>query len=829
LFTRSRDERRPHLLDSLTKGITVTRAMTVMRGLRLPGVGPRSGLRAGLGALLAAGLTGGLILGGLGHGYPQQQANMLSGAAWLASDRVGQLTLLDGTSAEVAAQVQVAPDGGAIGVAQQGATAYAVNRTTGTVRRVNGATFDVSPPATPLPGAGAGLMAFAAPGVLDVLDTQRGLFTDADPITLAPRIPPIPLTTRLAEGTAVVDTGNRLWLLDQTTGDLIWITDHQRHRRQAAHPGHAQLTLANGNPVVVDPAGHTASTIDPATGLTTATTELDLHAGDTVSISGSDHANRLYLVTSAGVLDICDLTAASCDRAVPLSTAHQLGAPTEAGNRLFVPDYTTGSVWVIDLDHAAIIAEPQVLTPPGQFQLLSRDGIVFFNDPNSERAGVIRLDGTVATTAKYDPGHPTVGLHVPGSGNARANGTDRSRAGSNGRPQAAGQTLDPPGSQQQTAPPPGILPTTPGTIPLGGSPPGTTPPTTTPPPGSGPPNLRITLSKATPTVDEGITLRVGTDSGQGPASAQWDFGDGQQSAGVTTIHHWGAARTYQVSVTAMMPDGQQATTSLSITVTPVPKVKLTVSASANGSVTGTGVSCPGTCSVQVDPGTRITLTARAGTNFVFSGWGGSCGGTATTCTVTMNTDKTVSAAFSAPASAEDCRSYDPATLAIVPMADTPTTSFVLRAGAVNLDRLDTMSDANGALSVARGFNQHCFIGQPDTPSTIEYWKGGNGVPGPTTGTSCVNYDPSTLTITQVTDSSGTWYKLHDANDAVVLAHEALRADAERALLVFQAQPLRLTGGIPEHQAAQQCFLGQGNQRNPHYRYVFQFFPGSNTR
>src|SRR5947208_1161120 len=109
-------------------------------------INPR-GLLAGAGTLA---VVVGLTFAGVRGGYPATRPQLLSGSAWLASAQVGQLTLLDGSSAEVAAQVQVANRGEQFDVVQQAATAYAVNRSTGTIRRVDGATFDVSQPATPI-------------------------------------------------------------------------------------------------------------------------------------------------------------------------------------------------------------------------------------------------------------------------------------------------------------------------------------------------------------------------------------------------------------------------------------------------------------------------------------------------------------------------------------------------------------------------------------------------------------------------------------------------------------------------------------------------------
>ncbi|TML23644.1 MAG: hypothetical protein E6G35_13905 [Actinobacteria bacterium] len=109
-------------------------------------------VRGGLTGLAVVVLAAGVVVAGAHGGYPTERPHLLSGSAWLASSGVGELTLLDGSSAEVAAQVRVADPGDRLGVVQQSATAYAVDGTDGTVRRIDGATFQVSPPATPVPG-----------------------------------------------------------------------------------------------------------------------------------------------------------------------------------------------------------------------------------------------------------------------------------------------------------------------------------------------------------------------------------------------------------------------------------------------------------------------------------------------------------------------------------------------------------------------------------------------------------------------------------------------------------------------------------------------------
>src|SRR5207302_10952380 len=89
-----------------------------------------------------------------------------------------------------------------------------------------------------------------------------------------------------------------------------------------------------------------------------------------------------------------------------------------SGGSVFVPDCTGGRVWIVDLHDLHVIARPQVLPVQTRFQLLARDGVVFFNDPQSEHAGVLQLDGGVRLVAKYDPRHPGAGLTTGGGGDS---------------------------------------------------------------------------------------------------------------------------------------------------------------------------------------------------------------------------------------------------------------------------------------------------------------------------------------------------------------------------------------------------------------------------
>jgi hypothetical protein len=76
---------------------------------------------------------------------------------------------------------------------------------------------------------------------------------------------------------------------------------------------------------------------------------------------------------------------------------------------------------------------------------------------------------------------------------------------------------------------------------------------------------------------------------------------------------------------------------LSVSVIGSPGGKLTSSPS--------GIDCGSSCSASFGAGTTVTLTATPALAWGLSSWGGSCGGLATSCTVTLNANTSVSAIF----------------------------------------------------------------------------------------------------------------------------------------------------------------------------------------
>ncbi|HLK34592.1 MAG TPA: alkaline phosphatase family protein [Terriglobales bacterium] len=72
-----------------------------------------------------------------------------------------------------------------------------------------------------------------------------------------------------------------------------------------------------------------------------------------------------------------------------------------------------------------------------------------------------------------------------------------------------------------------------------------------------------------------------------------------------------------------------------------------VSGAGTGTVTSKpkGINCPTSCSGSFNQGTIVTLTATAGNSSALNNWGGACSGNAATCSLTLNSNQSVTASF----------------------------------------------------------------------------------------------------------------------------------------------------------------------------------------
>ena len=84
------------------------------------------------------------------------------------------------------------------------------------------------------------------------------------------------------------------------------------------------------------------------------------------------------------------------------------------------------------------------------------------------------------------------------------------------------------------------------------------------------------------------------------------------------------------------------------TLTPMVSLSISLAGHGAGIVSGSGISCPGTCSQSFPVGTVVSLTAQPNSDSTFlgsfAGWSNGCTGHGT-CTLTIGADQTVTAMF----------------------------------------------------------------------------------------------------------------------------------------------------------------------------------------
>ena len=381
-------------------------------GVKLREAGTRAWGAGAMGALLVAGV----LVAGLGRSEPADRVALLSGAAWLPSS-VGQVALLSGASARPMATLQVAHRGDDLDVVQSGSDGYVVDRSAGTVSRIDGGTFAQSTPYRFAADDPAKLSVLLGGGRVFVLDGAKGLLYRTDPKTLAVRGTPQVLDATVTPDSATVDGAGRLWVIDDRTGALKWFGGDPAGpagtgtgSRSGAAPSGSRLVLAGSAAVLVGATG--ADWLD-SDGSAAAHVDFGLHPDEAAVVSGTSDGRLAVVIAGRGVVELCTRTRCGTS-AFPIDGAGaRLGQAVLQSGLLFVPDLSHGTVHVLSTSAGRQLADPEILTPTADFALIPQDGQLFYNDPGSDRAGVLHLDGTFTATQKYEPGDPGKNIDTP--------------------------------------------------------------------------------------------------------------------------------------------------------------------------------------------------------------------------------------------------------------------------------------------------------------------------------------------------------------------------------------------------------------------------------
>ncbi|MEY9855918.1 hypothetical protein ABH935_001522 [Catenulispora sp. GAS73] len=349
---------------------------------------------AGVATTLVAGLLG---LGG--HGLTAQNVHTLQGKAWLSNNGNGSVSLVDGYSGRVGAQV---------GVSGLGHPLQVVDAPDGAVvtddhgRLVKVANDDFTTSGTITLFGGHITTAAAGSATLYAVDQAAGDIQQLDPAGAGLT----PIGPRLHAGSSitspVVAPDGSLYAAVPANGSVI----HVAGGAVSAVGGVGQPTdqlavvIAGRTPVAVDLTLGTVSRV--ASGPSAVRVAALPQGHKAVQVTGSDTVDGLLAVVGADDVDAVD-AATGAVTTTPLTSAI---APVQAVMR-------GSSVVIIDsLTHQVLMVDPASGKPPTQLRLPGvqapdtltvQDRLVFVNDSQDSSAAVIDGSGNVVPVSKYLP------------------------------------------------------------------------------------------------------------------------------------------------------------------------------------------------------------------------------------------------------------------------------------------------------------------------------------------------------------------------------------------------------------------------------------------
>jgi hypothetical protein len=371
--------------------------------------------RDGRRRLVVLGVTVGLVaaLGTvvlIGRGESAPSLTLQSGADWFPTTSQGSVTLIDGTRADRVTRVDgVATPNGHVDVAQEGPDALVLDRATAAVRRVDGATWTASSPLTIGTPGDSTLAVTTGGGAAWVVTASGSEVEQLDPasMTIVGDAHALP---RPVVADAVAPDG-QLWEIESSGEVRAFRNASQRTIQAMLGAGPWSLTLVGERPVVVDQSDGKAYVLDPDSGTPKQTVCVDAPVTPPPLLSGAG-ADAPWLVAvapQAGALVVSDLNTGTCRTIGLTDTTPQAryGRAVEKGRLIYVPDFVTGHVLVIDPAAPPgheLKANVNLALPASTIDLSVDDNRVWFDQVGGDHAGVITENLQAFEISKSDPG-----------------------------------------------------------------------------------------------------------------------------------------------------------------------------------------------------------------------------------------------------------------------------------------------------------------------------------------------------------------------------------------------------------------------------------------
>ncbi|MEV5751670.1 hypothetical protein AB0L00_27945 [Actinoallomurus sp. NPDC052308] len=354
--------------------------------------------------LIAIGAVGVLCVAAVvfGVGMASAKYHLADVGGWLTSSKKGELVHVNGLSGKVDGKVTLSGTAGhKMRVIQQNGVVLIVDETTGVVSRVDPAHLNVVQGVS-YRGA-AGMQVVSGSGAAYALDQVKGSVQRLDPMTLATQGDPISLTGPL--GSAAIDGNATLWVPVPANGQAASVQNGRTG--QPIGVGRAgddlSLTIAAGSAVVTD--FTTAESLVLGDGGVRVKIKLpsivaQLGKGKVTAPPTTTEGQLVPLLAGKSLIVVNSGSGSVSSVSLQLPQ-HQLTTPQVLGQRVYIPDQTSGSLLVYDSATNRMAPQVPVTGKPGPLEAFVKDGLLWVNNPDSPKGVVVDGSGAHKPVQKY--------------------------------------------------------------------------------------------------------------------------------------------------------------------------------------------------------------------------------------------------------------------------------------------------------------------------------------------------------------------------------------------------------------------------------------------
>jgi outer membrane biosynthesis protein TonB len=372
-----------------------TRAVGVLRALA-------TDRTAGIVAVTVLVLGGGAAVwhGGTGAVVP----DISDVGAWLSNTRQGSVVHANGASGKADARVRLRDaKGHPLEVNQDGETVLVTDTVTGVVNRIDPAQLSVT---QSVDYGTVTTNVVTGAGLAYVLDAQHGRVQRINLTDLSTVGDPIQVDTTLGSGG--IDRQGTLWVAAPGRGALVPIANGAAGTPvSVGQPGDAvAVTIAEGTPVATNATRGTMTVVSGGGGRITVNlpTPADPAAPRALLAPPNTEGTLVPVVArDTGELVVVD-TASGTPSSVTFAgvAGHELGTPAALGDRIYVPDQSTGRVLVYDAATDQLLDQITVSARATKLDLFVKDGMLWINNADGPEAVAVDAAGNVHRIGKYD-------------------------------------------------------------------------------------------------------------------------------------------------------------------------------------------------------------------------------------------------------------------------------------------------------------------------------------------------------------------------------------------------------------------------------------------